>query len=340
MQKIPETMRALLVREHGWPSAMRVERVACPTPGKGQVLVRVGAAGLNFADTLVIAGTYQERQEPPFVPGAEICGEIVECGSDAEGWRVGERVMGQVDSGAYAEYAVADARRIARVPSGMTEEVGAGFYIPYGTALCALRERGRLEASQTLLVLGAAGAVGQAAVQVGRALGARVIGTSRHESRREAVMNAGADGFVATAGLTGDALRDRLMEASGGADVVFDTVGGTSALAALRCLRFEGRLVVIGFTAGDAPVFRANHVLVKNIDVVGCYWGPYQTRRPEETRRAFETLADWHARQLIRPAVSDSVALADVPRALEALTRGEYAGKVVARIQESSGGMQ
>src|SRR5690606_30697377 len=112
----------------------------------------------NFADTLVIAGTYQERQEPPFVPGAEICGEIVACGPDAGSWRVGERVMGQVDSGAYAEYAVAGAHRIARVPSGMTEEAGAGFYIPYGTALCALRERGRLESGQTLLVLGAAGA--------------------------------------------------------------------------------------------------------------------------------------------------------------------------------------
>ena len=340
MQAIPDTMRALLVREHGWPSAMRVERVARPTPGEGQVLVRVRAAGLNFADTLVIGGSYQERQAPPFVPGAELCGDIVACGPDVRDWRVGERVMGQVDAGAYAEYAVADARRIVRVPRGMADDVAAGFYIPYGTALCALRERGRLEPGQTLLVLGAAGAVGQAAVQVGRALGARVVGTSRHESRRDAVMGAGAESFVATAGLAGDALRDRLLEATGGADLVLDTVGGALALAALRCLRFEGRLVVIGFTAGDAPAFPANHLLVKNVDIVGCYWGPYQTRRPDETRRAFETLADWYARQLIHPAVAAGVALAEVPHALEALARGEYAGKVVACIQTSFGGTQ
>lgn len=338
-QSLADTMRALLVRETGWPNRMQVAEVPRPAPqalDADSVLVRVRAAGLNFADTLSIAGSYQEKQQLPFVPGAELCGEVAAVGAGVQGLQLGERVMGQVGAGAYAEWAVVHKDRLARVPAGMPDTQAAGFYIPYGTALCALRERGRLAAGETLLVLGAAGAVGLAAVQVGKALGARVIGISRNEAKREAVMQAGADAFVAWS--SGD-LKDALSKAGvdPGVDVVLDMVGGDASAAAMRCLNFEGRLVVVGFTSGQAPALRANHILVKNIDIVGCYWGPYQQLRPVQTRRAFDTLLAWYGAGLLRPQIADSVPLEGVAHALEQLACGAYAGKVVAQISNPSG---
>lgn len=327
-------MRALLVRETGWPNSMQVAEVPRPAEDAldaGSVLVRVRAAGLNFADTLSIAGSYQEKQALPFVPGAELCGDVVAVGTGVQGLQPGDRVMGQVSAGAYAEWAIAHQDRLARVPAAMPDAVAAGFYIPYGTALCALRERGRLAAGETLLVLGAAGAVGLAAVQVGKALGARVIGISRSEAKRDAVMQAGADMFLAWS--EGD-LKSALEAAGagGGVDVVLDMVGGNATVAALRCLKFEGRLVVVGFTSGQAPALPANHILVKNIDIVGCYWGPYQTLRPAQTRQAFETLLAWYSEGRLQPQIAASVPLEGVRQALELLARGAYAGKVIATL--------
>lgn len=333
------SMRALLVRETGWPNSMQVAEVPQPTAealDADSVLVRVRAAGLNFADTLSIGGSYQEKQPLPFVPGAELCGEVVAVGGGVHGLAPGERVMGQVAAGAYAEWAVVHKDRLARVPADMPDAQAAGFYIPYGTALCALRDRGRLGAGETLLVLGAAGAVGLAGVQVGKALGARVIGISRSEAKRDAVMAAGADAFVAWS--EGD-LKDALLNAGVGAgvDVVLDMVGGDASAAAMRCLNFEGRLVVVGFTSGQAPALRANHILVKNIDIVGCYWGPYQQLRPVQTRQAFETLLGWYGAGLLHPHVAATVPLEGVAHALERLADGAYAGKLIAQISIPSG---
>jgi len=333
------TMRALLVRETGWPNGMQVTEVPRPQAqalDADSVLVRVRTAGLNFADTLSIGGSYQEKQALPFVPGAELCGEVVAVGAGVQGLTAGERVMGQVGAGAYAEWAVMHQHRLVRVPAAMPDDEAAGFYIPYGTALCALRERGRLAPGETLLVLGAAGAVGLAAVQVGKALGARVIGVSRSESKRGAVMQAGADAFVAWS--AGD-LKRALQQAGVGAgvDVVLDMVGGDATAAAMRCLQFEGRLVVVGFTSGQAPTLRANHILVKNIDIVGCYWGPYQQLRPAQTRQSFQTLFDWYRQGRLNPAIADTVPLEGVAHALEQLACGAYAGKVVATLPIPSG---
>lgn len=324
-------MRALVVREYAWPNNMKVESSQVPVLRDQDVLVRVRWAGLNFADTLMIGGTYQERQPLPFVPGAEFCGDVVACGQEVEDWLPGERVMGQLVAGGYGEFAVADPRSLARAPADMPDATAAGFYIPYGTALCALKQRGRLRAGETVLILGAAGAVGQAAVQVGRALGARVIGTARSESRRDLVMGVGADDFVATGNVDPSTLREQFMS-HGGFDVVLDTTGGPACSAAMRCLRFEGRLISVGFTSGEVPSFSLNHVLVKNIDLIGCYWGPYQARRHEQTQTAFATLAEWYRTGLIRPAAPREVTLDEVPQALANLTQGKYAGKVVARV--------
>lgn len=328
------TMRALVVHETGWPNTMQVADVPRPTVEAidgDSVLVHVRAAGLNFADTLTIGGSYQEKQPLPFVPGAELCGEVVAVGAGVQGLQSGDRVMGQVSAGAYAEWAIVHKDRLTPVPTAMPDAVAAGFYIPYGTALCALRDRGRLGPGDTLLVLGAAGAVGLAAVQVGKALGARVIGISRSEAKRGAVLQAGADVFVAWSG--GD-LKEALEKAGagGGVDVVLDMVGGHATAAAVRCLKFEGRLVIVGFTSGQPPVLRANHILVKNIDIVGCYWGPYQTLRPTQTRKAFDTLLGWYEEGRLRPEVAASVPLEGVSHALQMLVSGAFAGKVVATI--------
>lgn len=328
-------MRALVVRQSGWPNTMQVEDWPRPAVEADTVLVKVHAAGLNFADTLVIGGSYQEKQALPFVPGAELVGEVLECGSLVRNVAVGDRVMGQVASGAYAHYAALHMNRLAVVPPQMPDREAAGFYVPYGTAICALRNRGRLQVGETLLILGAAGAVGLAAIQVGKAMGARVIGVSRNPEKRVAVMGAGADSFIAHD--SGDLKAALKAAGESGADIVLDMVGGEATQQALRCLRFEGRLVVIGFTGGQAPLLKANHILVKNIDIVGCYWGPYQTLRPEATRAAFHVLFGWYAQGLLKPQVADEVKLPEVGRALERLAAGSYAGKVVVAIGTNTG---
>lgn len=326
-------MRALVVHQPGWPNDMKVEHHEIPSADPETVLVKVYAAGLNFADSLIIGGTYQEKPVLPLIPGSELVGEVVACGSMVREFSVGDRVMGQVAVGAFAEYVAVHKHRLVRVPPAMSDQEAAGFYIPYGTAICALRERGRLKAGETLLVLGAAGAVGLAAVQVGKAMGAKVIGVSRNALKRQAVLDAGADGFIV---YQGGNLKAALEEATGGtgADVVLDVVGGETTHQALRCLSFEGRLLILGFTSGESPLMKSNHILVKNIDIVGCYWGPYQTLRPDATRASFDVLFEWYAKGLIRPQIAGTVELAQINEALARLVEGAYAGKVVVDIQK------
>jgi NADPH:quinone reductase len=327
----PAQMRALVAHQLGWPNPMRVESWPVPVPADDEMLVKVEAAGLNFADTLVLAGSYQEKPSLPFVPGGELCGTVASAGTKVARFKPGDRVMGQVTAGAFAQYAVVQPDRAASVPAAMSVDLAAGFYIPFGTALCALRERGRLQPGETALILGAAGGVGQAAVQVAKAMGASVVAATGGNHNRDAVIRAGADRHV-TYG-EGD-LREAVMQATEGrgVDVVLDTVGGAASLAAMRTLRFEGRLVVIGFTSGQAPEFRANHVLVKNIDIVGCYWGAYQRRQPDETQRAFATLANWYDQGLLKPHVAAHISLEQVGAALERMLARQFAGKVIVNI--------
>lgn len=326
-------MRALVCRSLGWPQDLDVEPWPRPAPAVGRVLVRVAAAGLNFADSLMLGGPYQERLAPPFVPGVEFAGTVAEA-SPQTGWRAGDRVMGQVDGGAYAEYLLADPQRLVAVPAGMPDDVAGGFFIPYGTAYCGLVERGQLRAGQRVLVLGAAGATGLAAVAVARALDAHVIGTTGSYDKHTIVRDAGADVAIDHAQ---EDLRGVVMAATDGAgvDLVFDTVGGAASLAALRCLAFEGTLLVVGFTAGAPASFPANHVLVKNVNVAGFYWGAYQARDPGMTRRAFEVLGRWYDVGLLRPRVAARVPLEEASQALRRLLAREYTGKVVVTIGQA-----
>lgn len=325
-------MRALVCHTLGWPQPLEVQDWPCPSAKAGEVLVRVGAAGLNFADSLHMAGSYQEKLVPPFIPGVEFMGTVVESGDDH--WRPGTRVMGQAIGGAYAQYVVADARRVVAVPNAMPDAVAAGFYIPYGTAYCALAQRARLAAGETVLVLGAAGALGRACVEVARALGATVVAAAGGAARQEPVRAAGAEAFVDYR--SGD-LRAQVLQATGGAgvDVVVDTVGAPMTQAAMRCLRFEGRLVVLGFTGGQPAPLPANHVLVKNIDVLGVFWGPYQTLQSQQTQEAFSRLFEWYESGRLRPFVAETFPLERTGEALTRLLAREFAGKVIIQLPSS-----
>lgn len=325
-------MQALVCRTLGWPQPLEVQDWPRPVAGEGELLVRVNAAGLNFADSLYMAGSYQEKPPLPFVPGVEFTGTVVDSRDGL--WLPGQRVMGQAAAGAYAEYVTADARRIVSVPDDMPDEIAAGFYIPYGTAHCALVQRARVQAGETVLVLGAAGAVGRACVEVARALGATVLAAAGGADRQESVRSAGAEAFIDYR--AGD-LREHVMQATAGAgvDVVIDTVGAPLTQAALRCLRFEGRLVILGFTGGEPAPLPANHVLVKNVDVLGVFWGPYQTRQPQATQDAFARLFAWYAAGRLQPRVAMTFPLERTGEALTRLLAREFAGKVVIQIPTS-----
>ena len=328
-------MRGIVVQQLGWPQPMTIANCDIPVPGLHQVLVKVLYAGLNFADSLVVGGSYQEQPDLPFVPGAELCGEIILVGENVRGLAVGQRIMGQVAHGAFAEYAVVDQDRLTLIPSGMRSRDAAGFYIPFGTAECALFQRARLKSNEVVLVLGASGAVGQACAQLALAQGAKVICAASSIDRipdelRQTVT------WVAPTSAT--LRRDVMKETVGlGVDLVVDMVGGSVGEQAMRCLRFEGRFVIVGFAAGDPPVLRANHILVKNIDVLGCYWGPYQVLRPNSTRNAFDRLAHLFIEGAIRPLPIHVVELDEVSQALASLVERRQSGKVVVRIGADKG---
>lgn len=327
---LPASMRAIQVARHGWPQSLPVRTCPLPTPQPHQVLVRVGHSGVNFADALVLGGSYQEKPALPFVPGSELCGEVVSLGDAVTDLAVGDRVMGQVGQGAFAEYAVLDVHRQVKVPTVLSDADAAGFYIPFGTAHAALLQRARLTSVDKVLVLGASGAVGHASAQVALAVGAQVICAASSFQRlapewRERVSWVAPDAR---------SLRDDVLAVTQGrgVDVVVDTVGGAVGEQAMRCLGFEGRYVVVGFAAGHPPALRANHVLVKNIDVMGCYWGPYQQLQPAQTRAAFARLFGWLEKGLIRPLPSLVVELDGVADAIEALVERRQPGKIVVRI--------
>lgn len=331
-------MRAVVCKAHGWPQPLEAGHAPVPRIADDRMLVRVAAAGVNFADTLMIGGTYQERLIPPFIPGAELSGTVTAVGREVEGFQPGDRVMAQVAGGAYAEYACVDPRKAAHVPAGMSFGVAAGFYIPYGTAHAGLHGRARLAAGEVVVVTGAGGAVGLAAVEVAKAAGARVIAIANGADRRRLVQAAGADHVFGT-----DDIRRNVLDATGGrgADIVFDPVGGAAARELMRALAFEGRFVIVGFASGEVPEFPANHVLVKNIDICGFFWGPYQTLRPADTARTFRELAALFAAGRLKPRIAGSYPLDRTGEALEQIVRRKHVGKLVIDInQEFPAGAQ
>ncbi len=303
--------------------------MADPEPGPGQVLVRVRAVACNFPDILLCQGRYQEKPEPPFTPGMEIAGEVVAAGVGAVA-RVGDRVLGMppMGEGGYAELAVLDADATLPWPDGMSAGQAAGMFVTYQTGICALEHRAKLQAGETLLVHAAAGGVGSAAVQLGKALGARVIGTAGGADKCAVARQMGADDVVDYA--TEDLVtRVKELTDGRGADVIYDPIGGDVFDASRRLVAFEGRILVIGFVAGRFAEAPTNHVLIKNYAVVGVHWALYRRVAPEWIPRWQGRLNDLWAAGRIAPLVGAELPLREAPEALRRLGSRGTTGKVV-----------
>lgn len=321
-------MRAVLCKEWGGPQKLVVEDVPSPPLRPNAVRIKVHAAGVNFADLLLIAGQYQEKPAFPFTPGAEAAGVIAEAGDGVTGLRPGDRVMALTGLGAFAQEVVVDAPRVLPIPNKMEFAAAAAFPVAYGTSHGALEWRARLQPGEWLLVTGAAGGVGLTAVEIGKAMGARVIACAGGPEKLAIAQQHGADHLI---DYGREDIRERVKAITGGhgADVIYDPVGGDVFEACLRSIAWGGRIIIIGFAAGRVPQIPANIVLVKNIDVIGFYWGSYQAHKPELLRSSFTQLFRWFQEGKLQPHVSHQFPLEKAPEGLELLQQRRSTGKVV-----------
>jgi NADPH:quinone reductase len=321
-------MRAVLCREFGSTDKLSVEEVAAPPLAAGNVRISVAAAGVNFADALMISGQYQVKPPLPFTPGLEVAGTVVEVASDVAGLAPGTRVMGIGEWGAFAEDAVIPAANVFQIPDKMDFTVAAGFAVAYGTAYGALEWRARLKKEEIVLVLGAGGGVGLASVEVAKAMGALVIAAASGPEKLALAKARNADHLI---DYTKENVRDRVREIAGarGVDVVIDPVGGEAFDAALRVIGWEGRVVVIGFAGGKIQQVPANVVLVKNFDVIGYYWGSYLKRKPAQIRQSYEELFRWFNNGRLKPHISNILSLEQAGAGLEMLIHRQATGKIV-----------
>lgn len=326
-------MKAIVCHELTGPAGLRLEEIAEPRPGPRQVKVKVRACGVNFADSLITRGQYQRQPQPPFSPGFEVAGEVLELGADVTGIAVGDRVIGMAGHGGYAEQAVIDARRCVPMPATMSFEHGAAFPVVFGTSHIALWHRARLQAGETLVVHGASGGVGLTAVAIGKQLGATVIATAGSPEKLEIARQQGADHLINS---NGEDVRARIKELTGGrgADVIYDPVGGDLFTASLRSIAFEGRILVIGFAGGTVPQIPANHLLVKNVDVIGVNWPAYAELNPQVMTRSFQTLIDWYLTGAIQPRISATYPLDQAVEAIHQVVTRQSTGKVVITVNE------
>ncbi|HEY6910014.1 MAG TPA: NADPH:quinone oxidoreductase family protein [Myxococcales bacterium] len=321
-------MRALLCREYGPIDKLKVEEIPSPRPGPGEVVVEVKASSLNYPDALLVQGLYQVKPPLPFSPGLEVAGIVKEVGSGVRGVAAGQRVIGSPGRGGFAQECVVAADRVTLLPEAMDFETGSAFLLTYCTSLHALQDCGGLKPGETLVVLGAAGGVGTSAIEIGKAMGARVIAAASSEEKLAFCRKLGAD---ETIDYSTDDLRKRILELTSGkgADVVYDPVGGEHTEAALRATAWRGRLLVIGFASGVIPQIRLNLALLKERSLVGVYWGDWTQHDPQGQRRNVERLASWFAEGRVKPAVSERVSLEEAPAAMTRILQRKVMGKVV-----------
>lgn len=321
-------MRAIVCKALGDIGDLVLEEVARPLLPEGGVRIAVEAAGVNFADTLIVAGKYQIRPVPPFSPGFEIAGRVLECAPGVSRCRPGDRVMAVIEYGGFAEEAVAPQDCVFMLAEHIDPVVAAGFPVAYGTSHLGLTYSARLTAGETLLVHGAAGGVGLTAVEIGKRLGARVIATAGSPEKLAVATAAGADHVLDS---RGEGLREAIKELTQGrgVDVVYDPVGGPLFEVSLRATVPGGRILLVGFASGDVPQIPANILLVKNIAAIGFYWGAYRTLAPLAMQRSCEELVRWLGEGSLRPHVSQTFPMADAVQALQALKARRTTGKVV-----------
>lgn len=321
-------MRAMLVKQFGALEQMSLEDLPTPVPGQGEVLIDARAIGVNFPDLLVIEGTYQILPELPFSPGKEVAGVVRAVGPGVASPNVGERVTAQVEHGAYREQVLAEANNVAVLPESVGYEAGAAFGLGYLTVYFGLLRRARLEPGEWVLVTGASGGVGSAGVQLAKALGARVIAVGRTEDKRNFALEQGADHTIE---FKPEGFKERVMELTDGhgADVILESVGGELFCACMRAIAWEGRLVIIGFAAGEIPTVKAGHVLVKNMDLIGVQSSDYREREPESFREAQEELLGLLTHGKIGVQVTATYPLEAAAEALEEIRDSRVLGKVV-----------
>ena len=321
-------MKALLCTEFGPPEKLTIREIPKPRPGTGQVLLDIKASSLNFPDALMVQGLYQVKPPLPFSPGTEMSGVVVETGSDVRSFKPGDRVIAIAGWGGFAEECAVDADRLIPLPEDMDFDVGAAFLFTYETSLHALRDRGRLKAGETLLVLGAAGGVGLAAVEIGKAMGARVIAAASSADKLALCKQLGAD---ETIDYVSENLRDRINELTGrrGVDIVFDPVGGPYTETALRATAWCGRLLVVGFAAGGIPKIPINLALLKERSIVGVYWGESVKHDPDGHLRNVQQLEEWLAAGKVKPVISERVPLGEAAAAMKRMIDRQVKGKVV-----------
>jgi NADPH:quinone reductase len=320
----------MVMRQLGAPELLELKELPDREPGPGQVAIEVAAAGCNFADVLICRGRYQLKPELPFSPGSEVAGRIRAVGAGVQGLAPGDRVAAQVGYGGYASLAIADARRVQRLPDAMPFTDAAALGVVYQTSYLALVDRARLAAGETLLVHAAAGGAGLAAVQIAHALSARVIAGVGSEDKRELCLAHGADHAV----VTRDAdwiERVRELTSGRGADVIYESVGGDLFEGSLKCIAWGGRLIVIGFSSGAIPELRMNRVMLKHIAVVGLNLGGYHEHQPELLREATKQIFALYEKGL-RPLIHARYPLADAARALADLAARKTAGKLILEV--------
>jgi NADPH2:quinone reductase len=322
-------MRALLCQAFGPVSSLEVAEIPVPVPGEGEVLVRVEAAGLNYPDALMVQGKYQVRPPLPFVPGLELAGVVEAVGAGAGAFRPGDPVMATTAFGAFAERCAVPVAQVLPRPASLPSDLAAASLLTFGTTLHALTDRAGLKAGETVLVLGAAGGVGTAAVAIAHLLGARVIAAASSPARLEVCRRLGADFTVDYAA---EDLRQRVKEITGGrgVEVVYDPVGGAWSEAALRSTGWGGRHLVIGFASGDIPRLPLNLALLNARSILGVYWGDWSRREPGLAAGELTRIAGWLSEGRLAPVVSARLALADVPRGLADLLERRALGKLLA----------
>ena len=321
-------MKAVVCVEHGLPERLVVQEVETPVPGRKQVRVRVHAAGVNFPDSLIIQNLYQFKPPLPFTPGSEAAGVIDMIGDEVDDLHVGDRVVAMTGNGGYAEAVIANRAQVVLIPGDMPFDIASGFTMTYGTSHHALKQRARLQPGETLLVLGAAGGVGLAAVELGKLMGAHVIAAASTEEKLQVCRDYGAD---ETINYTTANLKDEIKRLTGGkgVDVIYDPVGDRYAEPAFRGMAWNGRYLVVGFAGGEIPSLPLNLPLIKGASIVGVFWGAFTQAEPEMHRANMNELIAWYAQGQLKPHISKHFTLDEGPAAIRWMMDRKATGKVV-----------